>query len=231
MLDITRPSFLVLLIIVVFSSSLALEHATAVPTTGAATLVGSNNVTVAMSGAATTCWFEWGILPGSGMTWDTPNRTPSGGMCNTTIKGSPLVGNQVFYFRACDATGCGDDGTFTTAAVTPIPAFTYGAIFDNMTENNFDITMIGEANMGPYSWLVPTLPSLIWGLIWGFMLIGLWWRGRDMGYTVGIGVLVGIILFSPAYGLGIGIPQEFATIGQGILYASLAGVILVIIKK
>lgn len=205
--------------------------AMAAPTTGAATLVGSNNVTVAMTGASGTCWFEWGMQTGNNMTWRTPNATPSGGLWNTTIKGSPLIGSTLFYYRACDTSGCGSSSSFTTAAVTPIPTRTYGATFENLTSNNFDVTMLGGSTMIPYTWLVPGFEALIWGLIWMGILIGLWLRGRDLGYLCGLGIIIGVLLFSPTYGLNIGIPEEFATFGQGILYASIAGVLLSIIKK
>jgi len=203
----------------------------ATPTTGVATLIGSNNATLAMSGAATTCWFEWGMQTGNDMTWQTPNATPSGGLCNYTIRGSPYIGGQTFYFRGCDATGCGASGSFAAASVTPLPTSTYGATFENLTQNNFDITLIGGATMAPYMWLLPTYPSLIWGLIFMFIFIGLWLRGREIGTVTILGFIVGVLLFSPAYGLDIGVPQEFAAIGQGIAYACVAGYVLHLIKK
>lgn len=209
-----------------------MPFSSALPTTGAATLVGSNNATVTMTGAATTCWFEWGMLAGDSMTWKTPNNTPAAGVCTYTIRGSPITGSTVWYFRACDATGCGADGTFTTAAVTAIPTSTYGATFENLTDTNFDITLIGAATMAPYMWILPTYHALIWGLVFMFLFVGIWLRGRDMGYIVIFALIIGVILFSSAsYGIAVGVPQEFADIGQGIVYAAVAGVILSIIKK
>ena len=203
----------------------------ALPTTGAVTLVGSNNATVTMTGAGTVCWFEWGILEGSGMTWNTPNKTPAAGVCTATIKGSPLSGNQKFYYRACDNTGCGADSSFTTAVVTALPTLTYGSTFENITENNFDITMIGGSVMAPYMWLVPSFPALVWGLIFGFLVFGIWLRTRDSGYSAVYGFMLAVLLFNPIYGLGVIIPAEFAAIGQGIFYAAVAGVLLSLIKK
>jgi len=208
-----------------------LPLSSAAPTTGTATPVGSNNATVAMSAATGTCWFQWGTQNAENMTWRTPNQTSSSGLCNATIKGSPLSGNQLFYFRACDDTGCGSDGTFTTAAVTPIPTPTYGYVFNNLSSNNFDIPLIGWATMQPYMWLVPGFEALIWGLIFMFVFIGLWLRGREIGTVTILGFIIGVILFTPAYGLDVGIPQEFAALGQGIAYACVAGFILSLIKK
>ena len=203
----------------------------ALPTTGAASLIGSNNVTVTMTGAATTCWFQWGIQTGVNMTWRTPNATPVAGICTQTIKGSPLSGNQLFYYRACDVTGCGVSASFTTLPVTAIPTSTYGDTFTNLTENNFDITLIGAATMAPYMWLLPTFPALIWSIIFMFIFIGLWLRGRDMGLIVGMGLILGAVLFFPTYGLMISMDPVFTAAGQGIMYASFAGIVLVIIKK
>ena len=200
-------------------------------TTNPATLIGSNNVTLSMAGAATTCWFQWGMLPGAGMTWRTPNQTPVAGACTYRIFGSPLIGNELFYFRACDVTGCDGELTFTTATVTPIPSTTYGNTFVNLTENNFDITFVGGATMQPYMWLVPGFEALIWGLIFMFVFIGMWLRGREIGTITILGFIIGVLLFSPAYGLDIGIPPEFAAFGQGIAYACVAGFLLSLIKK
>jgi len=231
MFDITRPSFLLLIMVVVFGSSLLLESVTAAPTTGAASLISSNNATFTMTGAGTVCWFEWGMQTGDDMTWKTTNATPAAGVCTLTVRGSPYIGGEVFYYRACDETGCGASATFTPPKVTPIPTSTYGSTFENLTQNNFDITLIGGATMAPYMWLLPTFQSLIWGLIFMFIFIGLWLRGREIGTVTILGFIVGVLLFSPTYGLDIGIPQEFAAIGQGIAYSCIAGYVLHLIKK
>jgi hypothetical protein len=210
---------------------LAAPHVGALPTTGAATLVGSNNVTVTSSGAATTCWFEWGMLTDGEESWSTPNQTPVGGVCTKTIKGSPLVGGSVFYYRVCDVTGCGADATFTTAAVTPIPTTTYGAIFDNLTDNQMDITMVSYQATAPYMWLVPGNAVLVWGLLFSFIFMGMWLRGRDVTVPTIVGFLIGSFIFMGNYGLQLGIPGEIAELGQGIMYAAIAGILLSLIKK
>lgn len=212
-------------------AGLLVASATAAPTTGAATDVGSNNATVFMSGAATTCWFQWGLQAGSAMTWKTPNQTPNGGLCNYTIRGSPIFGSHLWYYRACDVTGCGADGTFTTTAVTVLPTSTYGEIFQNLTENNFDVTFIGMWTVAPYAWVIPTFPGLIWGLILTGLLIGLWLRGRDLGYVAIFGFIIAVAFFGGAYGLGVDVDPVLVGFGQGILYAAIAGAVLSIIKK
>lgn len=217
-------------IILLLIVALFVVPAYAAPTTGAATLVGSNNATVAMTGASTTCWFEWGTISGS-LVWDTINQTPSGGACSYRIHGSPLLGSTVFYYRACDVTGCGAEGSFTTAAVTPLPTTTYGATFDNITESGFDVTYIGSSVMAPYLWLVPGFEAFVFGLIFASIYLGIWIRSRDVTIPAIAGILCGGFIFFADRGLMLGIPGEFASIGQGLLYAALAGLALAVIKK
>lgn len=231
MFDITRPSFLVMVMIVVLGSAMLVESATAIPTTGAATAVGSNNATLAMTGAGTTCWFVWGQLPLTDQSWKTPNMTPAAGVCSYNLKGSPILASTVFYYRACDETGCGNTLSFTTAAVTPLPTTTYGATFDNLTENGMDITLVGVNSVAPYMWLVPGFEALIFGLIFSAIFLGLWLRGRDVTVPMIVGFIIGSFIFVGNYGLALGIPYEFAAMGQGLMYAAMAGVILAIIKK
>jgi hypothetical protein len=220
-----------IVLFLLFVAFVVMPHIAALPTTGAVTLVGSNNATVFMSGASTTCWFQWGIQTGNNMTWKTPNQTPSGGLCNTTIRGSPIFESQKWYYRACDITGCSSDGTFTTTDVTTIPQPTYGATFENLTDNSFDIMLIGGATMAPFYWVIPTFPGLIWAMLFTGLLIGLWLRGRDLTYVAIIGFILSVGFLGGAYGLGIELDPVFVALGQGIFYAAIAGGILAIIKK
>lgn len=213
---------------------LLIATVSAVPVTGAlAKDIGSNNATLYMTGAATTCWFQYGMQTGENMTWKSPNQTPSGGLCNYTIYGSPITPVTIFYFRACDTTGCGASSSFTTSAVTVIPTSTYGSIFDNLTESNFDITRIGMSTIQPLYWVVPSMPSLIWALLFMGLFIGMWLRGRDLGYVALIGIIVSVAFMgtTSSYGLGIVVDPVFSDMGQGIVYATVAGIILAIIKK
>lgn len=224
-------TYLVSFLIIAAVLGFAVGTCTAAPTTGAVTLIGSNNATVTMTGAATTCWFQWGLQPGSAMTWKTPNQTPAAGVCTATIKGSPLFGNQLWYYRACDVTGCGADATFTTLAVTVLPTPTYGAIFQNLTDNGFDIMLIGMFTVAPFMWIVPTMPGLVWALLVMGLLIGVWLRTRALWYVSLLGLTISLGFFSVAYGLGVDLDWTFVFVGQGILYASFAGLMLSIIKK
>lgn len=203
----------------------------AIPVLAPPMSITSNSVDVQVGGAAGTCWFEYGMQPSPSLSWRTKNQTPVAANCLETIHGSPLLGGTLFYFRGCDTTGCSADSTFTTLAVTPIPTTTFGSTFDNLTESNMDISLLGYQATAPYTWLFPTLPSLMWGMVFSFIFIGLWLRGRSVTIPSILGFLIGVFIFSVDYGLGIGIPPELAAIGQGAMYAAIAGVILSLIKK
>lgn len=224
-MNIPKFIFVILLII-----ALIIGGVGALPTTGLVQDVGSNNFTMYMNGASTTCWFRYGENP-QYLTWKTPNQTPSGGLCNYTARGSPITPVTLYYWRACDVTGCGSTEAFDTIAVTPIPTTTYGSIFQNLTDNNFDVTLIGAATIQPLYWLVPTMPSLIWALLLTGLLVGMWLRGRDLGYVSIFGVVISLAFFGSTYGLGIVVDPVFVALGQGILYATVAGIVLSIIKR
>jgi hypothetical protein len=200
----------------------------ALPANGAATLISSNNVTLAAAGVTAPAWFEYGLTSGS-LIWRTPNDTTAAAAYTRRIYGSPLMGGQKFYYRACDVTGCGAESDFTLLTVTPQPTTTFGYIYQNVTESGFDPAIMAFNAMEPYMW--PSIPSqsVVWGLIFLFIFAGLWFRGRDVTIPVILGLIVGFIALNPAY--GVGMPPQFVGMSQGIAYASVAGIIMAIFKK
>jgi hypothetical protein len=198
----------------------------AVPTTGAAGLVGSNNATLFLTGGSGTNWFEYGQKTGS-LTWRTPNTSNS----NYTVYGSPLLGATKFYYRACDNTGCGAESSFTTVALTPSPQTTFGAALNNMTQSNYDIEVIAGNSIAGYFWLVPTFPTIVWGLLFFAIYLGLWIRERDLVVPVILGLITGSFVMFSDSGLSLGLPIEFLSIAQGITYAAVAGIVLSIMKR
>lgn len=214
--------YLILAVMMVLVSSVS-----ALPTTGAASLIGSNNVTLTAAGVTTTAWFEYGMTSGA-LIWKSPNDTATGAY-SKRIYGSPLMGGQTFYYRACDVTGCGAELSFTMAVVTPQPQTTFGYIYQNVTESGFNPVLIGANAMAPYMWPVEPANSVVWGLIFLCIFAGLWMRGRDVTIPVILGFIVGFIALNPVY--GIGVPAPFSGIAQGIVYASLAGIIMALFKK
>ena len=110
------------LVLFIFISFIILScSVSAIPTTGAATMVGNNNASLSATGSSgTDGWFQWGMK--TGQTWaHTPNVTISGGSFSYTMRGTPLFGSTTYYYKACDQTGCGSQEEFTTAVVTPLP--------------------------------------------------------------------------------------------------------------
>lgn len=200
----------------------------AIPVTGAAAGVTSNSATLSIGAPIVDpCWFEYGQLSGS-LSWKTPNRT---GITSYTIKGSPLNGNTIFYYRACDSTGCGAEASFTTLSVTPMPTTTYSYIFENLTENGMDPQFLAMNAVEPYAWILPGFEMIIWFILFFAIFTGLVLTGRGMGVPVIMGLLSASFIFAPTAGLYLGIPPEVQSIAQGIMYASLAGVVVSLIKK
>jgi hypothetical protein len=224
-------SFYLLLVIglIVLTGGLA----TAAPTTNAATLVGTNNATLSMTSAGgLTSWFEWGqntVL----LTWKTPNFTSTAGANTVIVKGSPLNGNTIFYFRACDTTGCGAQLSFTTPAITPMPTTTLGNIYQNLTDSGFDLTFIPIDAVASYGWVLPgSLVSVMWALVFSTIFLGMWLSGRGTIIPAILGLMIGTFLWSGGVGqLNMPISPEMVDLGQGIVMASVAGVVVGIFKR
>lgn len=197
----------------------------AVPTTQPATLISSNNVTFTGNGMTSPNWFEYGMTSGY-LSWKTPNQTSVGTVSYTAL-GSPLIGGQIYYYTACDGTGCGAEETFTLAQVTPQPQTTFGYVYENITQSGFDPAIIAYDAVQPYFWVSPQ--AVVWGLLFFFIFAALWIRGRDVTIPAILGLITGFMVFNPTY--GVMMPAEFIGMSQGIAYASLAGIVLSIFKK
>lgn len=213
-------------IIIILILLCLITSVSAIPTTQAATLIGYNNATLNMAGGVAPMWYEWGMIS-TPLSWITTNDTLS----SQTITGSPLLGNKLFYYRACDSTGCGATLSFTTLPITPQPQTTFGTSYDNITKSQFNVeTMMGES-ISSYFWAVPTFPTIVWGLLFLGIYLGLWIRERDLTVPVIIGLITGSFIMFGDVGLNLGIPVEFQEIAMGITYAALAGIILALMKR
>ena len=202
----------------------------AVPTTGAATLVGSNNVTLAGTGFAATGWFEWGETSTSPY-WKTPDKASTAGAITYRIHSAPLFGSTKFYYRACDATGCGNTLTFTTAAVTPLPTYNLGSMYTNMTENGYDILSIGQHLVDPFLWN-PEMPlTIIFMLVFSPVFIGVWLRSRTVIVSLILGFITGGFILYANAGLGLGFPAEVVSLAQALCYVAFAGAVLYIVHR
>lgn len=203
--------------------------ATALPNAPTIGMIGSNNVTFTNVGASSPCWYIWGPANNGKELWKTPNRTAVAGICTATIQGFPLNANSKYFVQSCDITGNSTDSTFTTAAITLNPKTTYGNVYQNVTETGFSPLFIMANTLAPYVWVSPM--SFIWGFLFLIVYVGYWIRGRGVIIPALLGFCTGSLFLYSGMGLNLGIPLEFTAIAQGIAYASLAGIILGLIKK
>jgi len=202
----------------------------AVPTTLAATHVGNNNFTLNGNGVAGTAgWFQWSFVTGRTFA-HLPNVTPVAGVITYTMKGTPVFGSTNYFYVACDTTGCGNEVSFTTGTITPLPTpmigiYVMDAFATNITENGFDLSNVAWNAMRPYT--AVTTDTLFYGLVFGMVFIGMWLRTRGTATATIFGMIC-IGLFGVSGGLlGSGIlPAEFVAAGQALMYLSLTGAVL-----
>ena len=208
----------------------------AVPSGTTVSDVGNNNATFSATGFDSAGgWFEYGMSPETLNVWTTEQT--GGGSITWTETGSPLTSSETYYVAGCDVTGCDPSpAVFTLLDATPLPATTFGYIITNATENRFNILKILPNVMLPYAWLFPSNAtalgiSITVALVLFAIYYGLAVRTRGVAVPVIMGVIGAPYLLYANQGMNLGIPVEFQGIAQGIFYASLAGIILVILRK
>ena len=193
----------------------------ATPTTGAATAIGNNNVTMNGAGVTgSTGWFQFGEAIGTSYA-HTKNVTATAGAINYTMRGSPLAGNTTFYYKACDPTGCGAEVSFLVAVVTPLPTTTFGLAATNMTDNNLDAANFLYNAVQPY--VNVTGWTIFYALIFSMIFMGIWLRTRQTGTALQFGIICSILVVGSATGLQLGMPPEFIAAAQALMYISIAG--------
>jgi len=213
-----------------FVCLLLIVPAMAAPTTGAAVLIGSNNVTIPMAGVTgTNCWVLWGQTP-EGMLWVTSNATASAGAANALIWGAPLTGNTVYYAKACDLTGC-DAGSqmFTTAAITPIPTSSFGTGFRNITDTHFQPMYLVPAIFLAYFNVVPA--TIFFGILFGMVTLGIWRRTKSVRMISVLMIIISPLIMTANTGMNFGVPVTFQALGQALMAAGVAGMLLSLVKK
>jgi hypothetical protein len=180
-------------------------------------------------------WFEYGMTPQTLVVW-TPNLTASGTYTWTEI-GSPLTSGETYYVAGCDTNGCDPNpASFTVLDATPLPSTTLGILFTNATRNKFNTIMFVSNIMAPYMWLFPASATswaltIVVAVVLFAIFFGLAMRTRYVAVPVVVGLLTAPYLLYQNQGLNLGIPVEFQAIAQGILYACLAGILMLILKK
>jgi hypothetical protein len=222
-------SLLVVLVLLIMISLVA-----GVPSGSSVSLVGNNNATFTANSGAATAWFEYGLSPNTLVVW-TPEQA-AGGAYTYTELGSPLTSSRTYYVAGCDATGCDSPATFTMLDATPLPVTTYGLMITNATKNKFNLLMFTVNLPLPLAWLFPQTAfpfaiSVCTALVLFAIYYGFAVRTRGVAIPIIMGVLGAPYLLYQNQGLNLGIPVEFQGVAQGIFYASLAGIVLVILRK
>lgn len=202
----------------------------ALPTTGAATLIGPNNATIPVTGiTGAEAYLLWGGTPG-GEVWNTPNWTASGaGAADIKIEGAPMLAGTKYWVKACDQTGCGNEISFTSGAAVPITVVAYGAGMRNLTATRFNTVLIAGTLFKGYTNLMPA--SIMFGLLFGAIVMGSWIRNRSVRLISILMIIVSPFIVSSNAGLYMGIPLVEQALGQALLAIGLTGVMLSFIKK
>jgi hypothetical protein len=214
--------------IIILAAILLIASVQAVPTTGAASLIGNNNFTLSATGCTGTCWFQWSFA--TGQAWaHTPNQTPATGAISYTMKGTPVFGSTKYYFRACDASGCGAEQSFTTIPVVTVVIPTFDQYFQNMTENNFDLANAAWNFTKVYTDV--TGATFFYGLLLAMLFGGMWLRTKGTQTATILGMIMIGLFASSAAGLQLGLPPAFLAVGQALMYLSLAGAVMMFAFK
>jgi hypothetical protein len=213
---------------IILAVILVVQAVAAAPVTGAATLIGPRNVTVSAAGVTTEGWFLYGETCGH-ESWSTSTVTEVGGNIEITITGNPLYPQVQYCYKACDATGCGASLTFTMPTPTPIPQTTLGRMLTNMTQSHLNPVYASTWILDPYTWVSPI--AVVVGLTLFAYYFGLWWRNRGTAIPAIVGIITGGFMIYGTSGLRLGVPVEFVMVAEGILYASIAGLLLSLIKR
>jgi hypothetical protein len=200
------------------------------PNTLPVTLIGSNNATLSASGADTTGWFIWGTNSDNEY-WITPNQTLNGSTFSYRIHSSPLFGNTLYYVKACDINGCGNEISFTTLSVTPMPTVNIGGFYTNITESGFDPLMMMYNIGGPYVWNGQTPITIVFMLVFSPLFIGVWARSRNVLVSLILGFITGSFFLYANQGLGLGMPPEIISVAQAFCYIAFAGCVVYIIHR
>lgn len=193
--------------------------AMAAPVTNAVTDITANTATLNAAGGAGEAWFEWGTQSGGYYYYRTINQTASGAYSDTLF-GPPYLTGTTYYVRACDVTGCGAEVTWTSSASSIPNRTNFGSDVYSMMKSGMNITRTASFIVKPYTSQL-TAP-LTYGILFLFIFAGMWIKPKDIFMPCIMGMISGGLLWMSG---GIGIDPMFADIGQGLLYAAVAGII------
>lgn len=207
---------------------LSFNLASAIPTAGAASGITTNsfNVTVAGSDGGDT-WIAWGQAPGA-HGWGSSFRTGDGVI---KVYGAPIIGGSTIYYVACDSTGCDStEQTLSIPAITPVPTTTFGVWYRNMTNQHFAVDSIAP-NILPGYLATGMSATLLWGIMFFFIMFGFWFRTRSVRLVIIMAFLMSVFILTPTAGLMLGAPLMFQYVSQGLMAAAIAGILVSFIRK
>jgi hypothetical protein len=208
--------------------------AMAVPTVPVVSLISGGNATFASTGGSGTCWFEWGLNQQS-PEWITPNQTCSGAFTAKQY-GSPYYPSQNYVVQACDDSGCSATTAFTSGTNPPIVVPTLGASWSNITSSNYNVINMITNIPTPLLWEFDPASAtmglaLLTGIFIAFFWIGLWVRQRRVDLPVLLFMFLLAFFLTPQAGFNWGLPAEFASLMQLIVYAATTGIVVSFFKK
>jgi len=191
------------------------------PTTGAVTNITNGQAIFHATGAGSDGWFEWGSYSGDYYKWVTPNQTYAGSYWEMQI-GAPMLSGATYYVRACDETGCGAEVSWVVPAATLPNRTSYGAGLIQIMRSGFNMSVVLPAIVYPYTTTVPGGAPVTWGVLFFFVFAGYWLKPRDIILPCFLAMIAGGAIWLGNASLGV--PPEFASVGQGLMYAAIAGI-------
>lgn len=219
------------LILIILAMAL-ITGVSAVPTTSVS-MVGPANATITCgSTTGTVGWLEYGTSQQSNTrTW---NKTITGSSFTQVLSGGWMYPQSTYYVRCCDTSGCtASKSSFTTIALTttlnmaPVEPYFNGV--RNITENALAPDNFLWNALQPY--IQVTGLSIFVSLILSMLFVGSWLQVRGTSTATIMGMICVSLFVLSTVGLGLGISPEFVIIGQGLLYSSIAGMVLFLLFK
>jgi hypothetical protein len=208
------------ILLLLFTIGIIAGTVSAVPTTGAVTGVSAGQATFHATGAGSVGWFQWGAINGGPNHWTTPNITPTAGVMTDFQYGPPMLSGTTYYVVACDNTGCGNQVSWTTPTIMPLNQSHYGDSLFNATRFGMNATSLVPAITRPYTGTMTT--AVAWGLLFFFLFTGMWMKPKDIFLPCIMAIIAGGAIWMGNGALGV--PPEWADIGQGLMYAAIAGI-------
>jgi hypothetical protein len=167
-------------------------------------------------------WFQYGTNPTTNFIYSTPNSSVSGAYSYTQYAG-PLLAGTTYYAEACDNTGCSNIVSFTTSPIAPVPQTNYGTALTTIFTSGLNITQSAGAVFAPYTMDFPY--GIAWGLLIFTAIILIWTKQKDIYIPLLLMLVFGGMIWGGSSLFPI--PPDWLGLGQGLMYASIAGLIFV----